>query len=85
LDATVKSDEASRKGLSLSLFERVMRDHKVKVSTMLDVQYRMNNLIMRWSSNAMYEGQLKAHVSVTDRTMSDLISVKAGAELPEES
>lgn len=25
LDATVKSDEASRKGLSLSLFERVMR------------------------------------------------------------
>jgi superfamily I DNA and/or RNA helicase len=35
LDATVKSDEASRKGLSLSLFERVMKMPGV-VSTMLD-------------------------------------------------
>jgi len=35
LDATVKSDEASRKGLSLSLFERVMKMPEV-VSTMLD-------------------------------------------------
>jgi hypothetical protein len=35
LDATVKSDEASKKGLSLSLFERVMHFDN-KVSTMLD-------------------------------------------------
>lgn len=35
LDATVKSDEASRKGLSLSLFERVMQ-FPSKVSTMLN-------------------------------------------------
>jgi superfamily I DNA and/or RNA helicase len=60
LDATVKSDEASRKGLSLSLFERVMNMPGV-VSTMLDEQYRMNSLIMKWSSNAMYQGGLKAH------------------------
>lgn len=42
------------------------------VSTMLDEQYRMNSLIMKWSSNAMYEGELKAHKSVSTRTMSDL-------------
>jgi superfamily I DNA and/or RNA helicase len=35
LDATVKSDEASRKGLSLSLFERVMQSEKC-VSTLLN-------------------------------------------------
>lgn len=51
----MKSDEASRKGLSLSLFERVMALPDV-VSTMLDEQYRMNSLIMNWSSNAMYKG-----------------------------
>jgi len=36
LDATVKSDEASKKGLSLSLFERVMRfKSNAEFSTML--------------------------------------------------
>lgn len=35
LDATIKSDDAAKKGLSLSLFERVM-NFKEKVSTMLD-------------------------------------------------
>ncbi len=72
LDATVKSDEASKKGLSLSLFERVMK-FETKVSTMLDEQYRMNSLIMNWSSSAMYNGDLKAHESVSHRTMSDLV------------
>ena len=42
------------------------------VSTMLDEQYRMNSLIMTWSSNAMYQGGLKAHASVSHRTMADL-------------
>jgi hypothetical protein len=32
----------------------------------------MNSLIMKWSSDAMYEGGLKAHSSVSSRTMSDL-------------
>jgi superfamily I DNA and/or RNA helicase len=60
LDATVKSDEASRKGLSKSLFERVM-DFNVKVSNLLNEQYRMNSLIMAWSNSAMYNGELVAH------------------------
>ena len=51
LDATVKSDEAARKGLSLSLFERVMNFKGApNFATMLVEQYRMNSLIMDWSS-----------------------------------
>ena len=43
LDATVKSDEAGRRGLSLSLFERVMRFPDAdRFQTMLVEQYRMN-------------------------------------------
>lgn len=72
LDATVKSDEASRKGLSLSLFERVMNFKGTKITTMLDEQYRMNEKIMRWSNQAMYHGNLKAHEDVKDRLMIDL-------------
>lgn len=34
----------------------------------------MNSLIMNWSSDAMYEGELKAHTSVRKRTMNDLVS-----------
>ena len=79
LDATVKSDEASKKGLSLSLFERVMVFDN-KVSTMLDVQYRMNTLIMNWSSDAMYKGELKAHPSVRDRVMGELVAESPGSD-----
>ncbi|CDW76925.1 dna-binding protein smubp-2 [Stylonychia lemnae] len=71
LDATVKSDEASKKGLSLSLFERVMK-FKNKNQTMLNEQYRMNEKIMSWSNQAMYDGNLKAHIDVKDRLMVDL-------------
>lgn len=45
LDPTVKSENASRKGLSKSIFERVM-EFKEKQSTLLNEQYRMNDLIM---------------------------------------
>ena len=55
LDATVKSEAAAKKGLSLSLFERVMKFETSAVfATMLVEQYRMNELIMNWSSQSMY-------------------------------
>ena len=74
LDATVKSDEAAREGLSLSLFERVMNfNTALTFQTMLVEQYRMNHLIMEWSSQQMYQNKLVAHESVSERTISDLI------------
>ena len=33
----------------------------------------MNSLIMNWSSNAMYQGELTAHSSVSQRLMTDLV------------
>ena len=39
---------------------------------MLNIQYRMNEVIMNWSSSAMYHGELKASESVKDRLMIDL-------------
>ena len=71
LDATIKSNEAAKKGLSISLFERVM-NFENKISSLLNEQYRMNELIMTWSNEAMYHGELTAHQSVKDRVMNDL-------------
>ena len=34
----------------------------------------MNELIMKWSNEAMYEGELKANEGVKDRLMIDLYS-----------
>lgn len=42
LDPTVKSKEAGEKGLSVSIFERVMNFKGEINSTMLVEQYRMN-------------------------------------------
>jgi len=75
LDATVKSDKASKLGLSLSLFERVMNFKDADIfSTMLVEQYRMNSQIMEWSSANMYDGKLVAHPQVATHTVADLSS-----------
>ena len=67
LEPTIKSDEA-RDGLSHTLFERVMKFRNMgEFKTILVEQYRMSPLIMQWSSNQMYEGQLRAHPSVSER------------------
>lgn len=44
-----------------------------KTSTMLVEQYRMNEGIMRWSSEAMYESKLVAHADVKERSVVDLM------------
>ena len=55
------SDEASRAGLSETLFARAhAKWNAVGVAKMLTVQYRMNERIMRWASDEMYEGKLFA-------------------------
>lgn len=44
---------------------------------MLDTQYRMNQLIMQFSSQSLYDGKLKAHQSVASHLLTDLPSVIA--------
>ena len=45
-----------------------------RFQTMLVEQYRMNSLIMQWSSSHLYDGRLVAHPSVGDRVLSDIIT-----------
>jgi ATP-dependent RNA/DNA helicase IGHMBP2 len=61
-----------QKKLEITLFERLYKKHKSEISRMLQIQYRMNEEIMNWSSNEFYEGKLVAHDSVKDRLLTDL-------------
>lgn len=63
--------------LELTLFDRLIRDHNgSQFKKLLDTQYRMNEDIMRFPSNELYDGNLKAHDSVRSLTLENLPSVK---------
>lgn len=63
LPPTIKSNEAARSGLAVTLFEKGIQKHRSQ-SSMLQVQYRMHEDIMQFPSNYFYQGQLVAHESV---------------------
>lgn len=63
LPPTIKSFEAAKEGLSTTLFEKGISKFP-KLSSMLRIQYRMHEAIMRFSSDYFYEGKLLAHPSV---------------------
>jgi ATP-dependent RNA/DNA helicase IGHMBP2 len=63
LPPTIKSIEASREGLAKTLFEKGIASQP-NCASMLQVQYRMHESIMRFSSDYFYEGKLIAHESV---------------------
>ena len=57
LPPTILSTQAA-KGLSLTMMERVVDLYRSEVTRMLTTQYRMNYLIMSWSSRTLYSDQL---------------------------
>lgn len=59
LPPTIKSYEAAKAGLSETLFEKVIK-RQTHASKMLDLQYRMPELIMGFSSEYFYHHGLKA-------------------------
>jgi superfamily I DNA and/or RNA helicase len=63
LPPTIKSIEAAREGLAKTLFEKGI-ENQPKTTSMLEVQYRMHEKIMKFSSEYFYEGKLIAHESV---------------------
>ena len=63
LPPTIKSHEASVQGLSKTLFEKGIEKFP-NHSHMLQVQYRMHEAIMKFSSDYFYKGSLIAHASV---------------------
>ncbi len=63
LPPTIKSNEAARAGLNKTLFEKGIVKQP-QVSSMLQVQYRMHEDIMKFSSMYFYKDELVAHESV---------------------
>ena len=68
LSPTIKSEEAAKKGLRSTLLEKNIGLHPPAVS-LLEVQYRMHELIMGYSSKVFYEDKLKADVSVAEKLL----------------
>ncbi len=64
LPPTVISSSASEGGLGVSLFERLAEAHGAAAMVTLAEQRRMNEAIMRFPSEALYGGRLRAHPSV---------------------
>lgn len=75
LPPTVKSAEAERRGLGVTLFAWLYSLVTNRFKMMLDIQYRMNEKIMNFSSREFYGGRLIAHESVKDHVL-------AGSETP---
>ncbi len=69
LPPTVLSHEAAKQGLSVSLMERLVHQHGALITTRLDLQYRMNAAIMKFSSQEFYEGALVAADAVKDHRL----------------
>lgn len=70
LPPTVKCFEAARQGLSHTLMERIVSNVPHAV-TLLQMQYRMNEQIMRFSSDYFYHGQVVASPTVANRSILD--------------
>lgn len=70
LPPTVKSYEAMKGGLGKSLMERLVENHPEAV-TLLNTQYRMNEEIMRFSSDWFYNGEMTAAPEVRYRGILD--------------
>ena len=71
LPPTVKCYEAMKQGLGHTLMERLVEWHPEAV-TLLKIQYRMNEDIMRFPARWFYDNQLVAHESVKWRGLLDL-------------
>ena len=66
LPPTVKSLEALKGGLGKTLMERIF-ENKPECISLLEVQYRMNDEIMQFSSDYFYHGKMKSAPEVAHR------------------
>ncbi len=69
LPPTIKSREAAKEGLQVTLLERCIKE-QMQVN-LLDTQYRMHEKIMDFSNQQFYGGKLKADYSVKDHLIGE--------------
>lgn len=72
LPPTILSSEAAAEGFSVSLMEGLVNTYGDQVTRQLNVQYRMNDTIMDFSSKEFYDGALQSHPSVANHLLCDL-------------
>lgn len=78
LPPTILSQEAAKEGLEETLMERILKLYGDRIKKMLVTQYRMNHLIMQWSSDQLYQGQLVADPSVEHHLLRDMSGIEDG-------
>ncbi|CAC5372834.1 IGHMBP2 [Mytilus coruscus] len=83
LPPTILSNEAAKTGLETTLMERVLGLYDNQIMRMLTTQYRMNQVIMQWSSDQLYDGKLVAHPSVSDHLLRDIPGITDNEETSE--
>jgi len=70
LPPTIKSMEAAHGGLDHTLMQEIVEHHPESVS-LLKMQYRMNDAIMKFSSDWFYQGELTSAPEVKYRSILD--------------
>jgi len=77
LPPTILSREAAQQGFGVSMMERLVARHGNSVTRRLEIQYRMHQAIMDFSSRQFYDGVLQADESVRGHLLCDLPGVLA--------
>lgn len=72
LPPTVLNLDAERKGLSWTMFERLLQLYGDCIKSLLEVQYRMHRDIMDFPNREFYDGKVHAHRSVEAHTLADI-------------
>lgn len=78
LPPTILNQEAARRGLRHTLFERLAHHHETSpeaagsIRSLLRTQYRMHETIMGFSDQTFYDGRLEADDTARHRTLADL-------------
>ena len=77
LGPVIKCVSAAEGGLSLTLFDRLARScYAEQLLIMLNEQYRMNEIIMQWTSQEFYHGALTAPIDIQEQRLHKLKGVK---------
>lgn len=82
LPPTILSTPAAKEGYAISLMQRLVEHYGDTTTRQLTVQYRMNEEIMRFSSDRFYNGTLTADDSVRCHCLSDLPTVRESDDSP---
>lgn len=77
LPPTVISKEAAHEGYACSMMERLVETYGESITRRLDMQYRMHEQIMSFSSEQFYAGTLVADDSVKCHLLCDLDEVQS--------